>query len=210
MPVGNAGRGAGTGGRVTARGATTGPARTCPAPPTTTEPSPTAPAPRTKVRRAAAGCGSVDACSQVCAGDLAVSPSPSAGEGAGARGDRPVTSSARSASQGRTTSPVIQAASEGTTANGPPPPEASAASPATAARAVSANSASWRRRRARTPIAAASAPVTIATLPRRTGLSAVPRVETAQSFRAGGEASMTREPTANTGDVAGSVHAATR
>ena len=66
------------------------------------------------------------------------------------------------------------------------------------------------RRADSSPATAARRRVTTATLPMRTGLSAVPIVRTAHSLTGVGVASMTVEPTASTGEASGATKEATR
>ena len=98
----------------------------------------------------------------------------------------------------------------GRRSSGPEPGRRTASTPATPASPTRMSRPTVSRRSAITPAIAASSSTTTVTEPTSTSLSAVPNCRIANSLSGVGVRSMTVEPTASTGEAAGTVRAATR
>ena len=109
-----------------------------------------------------------------------------------------------------TATPVTAAATPGSASTGVATGRVSAARVARPVSSRMNTTPSQVRRRARTPATADASRVTTVTLPSRIGLSRVPNCATAYSLTGVGVASMTADPTARTGEDAGSRRPATR
>ena len=113
-------------------------------------------------------------------------------------------------SQASAATPVTAAARLGRRSAAPAVGRVSAAPAAIATRTTSRPAPRANRRRASRPATAASSSTPASTDPTRTVLSLVPKWAMAHSLSGVGVRSMTVEPTASTGEAAGSVSAATR
>src|SRR6476661_62471 len=198
-PVGSPGAALAGAGRLTEAGSVGAAARRWPRAPTAAAPTVAPAAPTRNVRRPVVE-GTPSAWAEWSRGDSWSCVDVAAGGWPGSRRSRPLS----------TPMPTTAAAKAGMTSAGEAVGRRTAASPARAARTTTSTPARPCRRRATRPMAMAARAVTTATLLSRTALSAVPKLRTAHSFTGVGVASMTVDPTARTGEDAGSTKAATR
>jgi hypothetical protein len=139
--------------------------------------------------------------------DRTCGPSRGDGGGGSGAGERPDPLPTRASTSSRPAA-TSAATSAGSTASGPGM-RTRAAAPETPASATIPTRPIHRCRAAPSPIAAVTSTRTTAMPPSSSGLSAVPKVRTAHSLTGVGAASIAIDPTASSGEAAGTVSAAT-